>query len=161
MQERIGETEHAIYVHLNGAWDECRGQEDRLHEYLEAFLGPHLLTAEGYAALLGASEHGSQGGEEYTSRGPCGYVFESGDPIYRCRHCGLDETCVMCVKCFKATGHDGHDISFSVATGSGGCCDCGDPEAWTVPLDCRFHCPSDRGSGAMDVSLKPMPEVIS
>lgn len=55
------------------------------------------------------------------------------------RNCGLDDTCVFCSKCFHATNHDGHDILFSVSPGSGGCCDCGDPEAWKVPLQCKIH----------------------
>lgn len=55
------------------------------------------------------------------------------------RNCGLDDTCVFCSKCFHATNHDGHDILFSVSPGSGGCCDCGDPEAWKVPLQCNIH----------------------
>lgn len=55
------------------------------------------------------------------------------------RNCGLDDTCVFCSKCFHATDHDGHDILFSVSPGSGGCCDCGDPEAWKIPLKCNIH----------------------
>ncbi|KAI8141720.1 hypothetical protein BJV82DRAFT_645135 [Fennellomyces sp. T-0311] len=43
----------------------------------------------------------------------CGRVFRKGEPVYRCRK----------------------DIS----PGSGGCCDCGDPEAWKVPLQCSIH----------------------
>ncbi|RCI05259.1 hypothetical protein CU098_012350, partial [Rhizopus stolonifer] len=69
----------------------------------------------------------------------CGHVFRKGEPVYRCRNCGLDDTCVFCSKCFHATNHDGHDILFSVSPGSGGCCDCGDPEAWKIPLNCKIH----------------------
>ncbi|KAI8969011.1 hypothetical protein BDF20DRAFT_916425 [Mycotypha africana] len=69
----------------------------------------------------------------------CGHVFRKGEPVYRCRNCGLDDTCVFCSKCFHATNHDGHDIFFSISPGSGGCCDCGDPEAWKVPLQCKIH----------------------
>ncbi|KAI9487149.1 MAG: hypothetical protein EXX96DRAFT_605151 [Benjaminiella poitrasii] len=69
----------------------------------------------------------------------CGHVFRKGEPVYRCRNCGLDDTCVFCSRCFHATDHDGHDILFSVSPGSGGCCDCGDPEAWKVPLKCKVH----------------------
>lgn len=46
---------------------------------------------------------------------------------------------MFCSKCFHATNHDGHDILFSVSPGSGGCCDCGDPEAWKMPLQCKIH----------------------
>ncbi|KAJ1931506.1 E3 ubiquitin-protein ligase ubr1, partial [Kickxella alabastrina] len=51
----------------------------------------------------------------------------------------MDDTCVLCTRCFQATGHTGHETSFSVNSGTGGCCDCGDPEAWGVSLCCRHH----------------------
>ncbi|KAI8394291.1 uncharacterized protein BYT42DRAFT_508324 [Radiomyces spectabilis] len=70
---------------------------------------------------------------------PCGHVFRKGEPVYRCRNCGLDDTCVFCSTCFHATDHDGHDVLFSISPGSGGCCDCGDAEAWKVPLQCKVH----------------------
>jgi E3 ubiquitin-protein ligase UBR1 len=69
----------------------------------------------------------------------CGRVFKKGDVVYRCRTCGLDDTCVMCVDCFSAEAHAGHDIQFSVGTSGGGCCDCGDPEAWKRDICCPFH----------------------
>ncbi|KNC99335.1 uncharacterized protein SPPG_05583 [Spizellomyces punctatus DAOM BR117] len=69
----------------------------------------------------------------------CGHVFKRGEAVYRCRNCALDETCVFCSRCFHATNHEGHDTSFSIASGTGGCCDCGDPEAWRVPINCTYH----------------------
>ncbi|KAJ3067539.1 hypothetical protein HK102_007389, partial [Quaeritorhiza haematococci] len=85
-----------------------------------------------------------------TQRGKaCGHVFEKGEAVYRCRNCGLDDTCVFCSRCFYATEHEGHDTKFSIATGSGGCCDCGDPEAWKVPVQCKYHSPiSNKSEGA-------------
>ncbi|KAJ2722882.1 E3 ubiquitin-protein ligase ubr1 [Coemansia sp. Benny D115] len=79
---------------------------------------------------------------EYTEvrRGqPCGHVFKRGEGVYRCKSCSIDDTCVLCTRCFQATDHTGHDTSFSVNSGTGGCCDCGDPEAWKIPLRCRHH----------------------
>ncbi|ORY03779.1 hypothetical protein K493DRAFT_206578 [Basidiobolus meristosporus CBS 931.73] len=70
---------------------------------------------------------------------PCGHVFKRGEGVYRCRNCALDDTCVLCAHCFHATDHTGHDTSFSVNSGSGGCCDCGDLEAWKIPLKCSYH----------------------
>ncbi|KAK9767314.1 E3 ubiquitin-protein ligase ubr1 [Basidiobolus ranarum] len=70
---------------------------------------------------------------------PCGHVFKRGEGVYRCRNCALDDTCVLCSRCFHATDHTGHDTSFSVNSGSGGCCDCGDLEAWKIPLQCSYH----------------------
>ncbi|CAG8557563.1 5250_t:CDS:2, partial [Racocetra fulgida] len=39
----------------------------------------------------------------------------------------------------KACDHEGHDITFSINSGSGGCCDCGDEEAWKRPIRCSYH----------------------
>ncbi|RKP34179.1 hypothetical protein BJ085DRAFT_39393, partial [Dimargaris cristalligena] len=75
---------------------------------------------------------------------PCGHVFFTGEGVYRCRNCSLDDTCVLCSRCFRASDHTGHDTSFSVNSGTGGCCDCGDSEAWRVPVNCKYHAvPSD------------------
>ncbi|CAG8598717.1 10072_t:CDS:10 [Funneliformis mosseae] len=83
-----------------------------------------------------------EGSSEYlpTQKGKaCGHVFKKGEGVYRCRNCALDDTCVFCSRCFHATNHDGHDVTFSVNSGSGGCCDCGDPEAWKLPVHCSYH----------------------
>ncbi|CAG8595325.1 6037_t:CDS:2, partial [Acaulospora morrowiae] len=95
----------------------------------------------------------SQGGRtEYSpsQKGKaCGHVFKKGEGVYRCRDCGLDETCVFCSRCFHATNHEGHDIIFAVG-GSGGCCDCGDPEAWKRPIHCIYHSPEDTTSADLE-----------
>ncbi|CAG8576647.1 181_t:CDS:2 [Paraglomus brasilianum] len=69
----------------------------------------------------------------------CGHVFKKGESVYHCKNCGLDDTCVFCVRCFHATNHEGHNVTFSITASSGGCCDCGDPEAWKVPINCAYH----------------------
>ncbi|CAG8463021.1 15022_t:CDS:2, partial [Cetraspora pellucida] len=85
-------------------------------------------------------------GEEMNEYSPshkgkaCGHVFRKGESIYRCRNCALDDTCVFCSRCFHASDHEGHDITFSInSAGSGGCCDCGDTEAWKIPIRCSYH----------------------
>lgn len=83
-------------------------------------------------------------GPEYSEsrRGmPCGHLFQKGEAVYRCRDCGLDDTCVQCAPCFQASIHakEDHDVVFSVSSSSGGCCDCGDPEAWKQDVCCRYH----------------------
>ncbi|PWN27822.1 hypothetical protein BDZ90DRAFT_232210 [Jaminaea rosea] len=72
---------------------------------------------------------------------PCGHVFEKGEAIWRCRDCALDDTCVQCAPCFNASIHvrEGHDVVFSVSSSSGGCCDCGDEEAWKQDVCCGYH----------------------
>ncbi|KAI9317943.1 hypothetical protein BX666DRAFT_1565983 [Dichotomocladium elegans] len=69
----------------------------------------------------------------------CGHLFKKGESVYRCRNCGLDDTCVLCSRCFHSTNHEGHDVKIWISRGSGGCCDCGDPEAWKTPLECKIH----------------------
>ncbi|CAJ0823623.1 3994_t:CDS:10 [Entrophospora sp. SA101] len=72
---------------------------------------------------------------------PCGHVFKKGEGVYRCRDCAIDGTCVFCTRCFHATDHEDHDVIFSITTSWSGCCDCGDPEAWKVPIHCAYHSP--------------------
>ncbi|GAB1525865.1 E3 ubiquitin-protein ligase ubr1 [Rhizoctonia solani] len=76
----------------------------------------------------------------------CGHIFKRGESCFRCRDCGLDDSTVMCARCFHATDHTSHNISFSVTQHPGGCCDCGDPEAWSVPLNCPRHPPAQTPS---------------
>lgn len=61
-----------------------------------------------------------------------------------CRDCALDDSCVLCSRCFHATDHKDHHVSFFIAQQSGGCGDCGDEEAWQVPIGCPFHPPSSQ-----------------
>ncbi|KAJ3356308.1 hypothetical protein HDU83_001515 [Entophlyctis luteolus] len=90
------------------------------------------ISAHDAHQLLGPEYHPSRRGA------PCGHVFEEGDGVYMCRNCALDETCVMCQPCFHASDHEGHDTTFHISQG-GGCCDCGDLQAWRVPVICKFH----------------------
>ncbi|KAG7357209.1 zinc-finger UBR box domain containing protein [Nitzschia inconspicua] len=71
---------------------------------------------------------------------PCGYVFKRGDIAWNCRTCQTDSTCVICDNCFRESNHDGHEVYFHRTT-PGGCCDCGDAEAWKVDGCCDSHRP--------------------
>ncbi|XP_058984354.1 E3 ubiquitin-protein ligase UBR1 isoform X3 [Musca domestica] len=68
----------------------------------------------------------------------CGKVFKIGEPTYSCRECGMDQTCVLCVNCFKQSAHRYHKYKMSTS-GGGGCCDCGDEEAWKKDHYCEEH----------------------
>ncbi len=71
-----------------------------------------------------------------------------GELAYNCTTCQVDPTCVQCQKCFQAANHEGHDVYFH-RTSAGGCCDCGDVEAW----DPAGFCPAHRAStGAFAVA---------
>lgn len=68
----------------------------------------------------------------------CGRVFKMGEPTYNCRECGMDSTCVLCVDCFKRSPHKNHKYKMGTSYG-GGCCDCGDVEAWKRDPYCETH----------------------
>ena len=67
-----------------------------------------------------------------------GSSFKMGEATYSCRDCGHDRTCVLCVDCFKQSEHRHHRYKMSVSCG-GGCCDCGDGEAWKTHPHCATH----------------------
>ncbi|CAH2087795.1 unnamed protein product [Euphydryas editha] len=72
----------------------------------------------------------------------CGRVFKQGEPAYSCRECGMDNTCVLCVECFKVSAHRHHKYKMG-QSGGGGCCDCGDTEAWKRDPFCELHAAPD------------------
>jgi len=76
---------------------------------------------------------------------PCGYVFQRNDIAWNCRTCQTDSTCVLCESCYQNSDHEGHDVYFH-RTSPGGCCDCGDAEAWRVEGCCSLHRPRDMNS---------------
>jgi hypothetical protein len=71
---------------------------------------------------------------------PCGYVFQRNDIAWNCRTCQSDSTCVVCDTCFRNSDHEGHEVYFH-RTSPGGCCDCGDLEAWRADGCCSLHRP--------------------
>jgi hypothetical protein len=73
---------------------------------------------------------------------PCGYVFKRNDIAWNCRTCQTDSTCVLCDTCFHNSDHEGHEVYFH-RTSPGGCCDCGDVEAWRAEGCCPAHRPRD------------------
>ena len=81
----------------------------------------------------------------------CGHVFKEDDWAYRCNNCATDPTCCVCAACFKESScHEfGHKYVF-FRTSAGGCCDCGDVQAWKSEGFCTKH----RHSG----SSSPTPE---
>lgn len=50
----------------------------------------------------------------------------------------MDPTCVLCVQCFKQSAHRNHKYKMGTSSG-GGCCDCGDVEAWKRDPYCDEH----------------------
>lgn len=108
--------------------------EDRLRELFPNGLptGPWKL----------AEAQGAEEGAEYSeaARGKrCGHIFRAGEATYRCITCAADDTCVLCSRCFDGSDHTGHQYQISLSSGNCGCCDCGDDEAWRLPLFCAIH----------------------
>ncbi|KAF9284537.1 hypothetical protein BGZ88_009928 [Linnemannia elongata] len=144
----LREINSELYASL---WD---NNDEYLHNYFPSFVE---------ARQNGVTVLTDNGDDEYSpsARGQaCGHTFKMGEGVFRCRTCALDETCVFCLRCFHGTNHEGHDTSFSVNNGGGGCCDCGDPEAWKVELDCIYHSAKHIPQGETDPkNLEYPPEV--
>ena len=68
----------------------------------------------------------------------CQYQFRRNDIVWICRSCQRDETCVLCNECYQLSSHIGHEVYFYHSQ-AGGCCDCGDPEAWAPKGFCTKH----------------------
>ena len=73
------------------------------------------------------------------NRTVCGMLFRKGLVVWTCRQCGKDPSCVQCDECFRNSNHEGHEVYFHRSAGPGGCCDCGDPEAWAESGNCCKH----------------------
>ena len=89
------------------------------------------------------------GGNNYRRR-VCQYAFKKNDIVWICRTCQVDETCVLCHDCFSHSNHEGHDVAFYHAN-AGGCCDCGDVDAWDRLGFCSKH--GGPASGADGASM--------
>lgn len=76
----------------------------------------------------------------------CGKMFKNGEPVYSCRDCGLDASCVLCVDCFKRSAHRNHKYKMCMSSG-GGYCDCGDSEAWRAHVFCDEHLKGSQKAG--------------
>ena len=75
--------------------------------------------------------------DSVTRTGTCGKVWTRGSLAYHCLTCEIDPTAAVCAECFHAADHTGHD--YRMVHTSGGCCDCGDPSAWSCAGFCPRH----------------------
>ncbi|KAJ5293081.1 Mitochondrial intermediate peptidase [Penicillium atrosanguineum] len=111
-----------------------------------------------------AEAHGAREGAEYSeaARGKrCGHIFRAGEATYRCVTCAADDTCVLCSRCFDASDHTGHQYQISLSSGNCGCCDCGDEEAWRLPLFCAIHTDSGHEKEKEREQRQLPPELVS
>lgn len=87
----------------------------------------------------------------------CPKAFTMGEIVWNCEECQRDSTCVQCAQCFQQSNHEGHNVFFyQVSTSSGGCCDCGDEEAWDPKGFCPHHGSSSFSGAALDAQSKPL-----
>lgn len=49
----------------------------------------------------------------------------------------MDSSCIICLDCYNNGNHKGHKVVIKKAYG--GCCDCGDDEAWKPEGFCKNH----------------------
>ncbi|XP_048481465.1 E3 ubiquitin-protein ligase UBR1 [Plutella xylostella] len=114
-------------------------------------LGTSLLITPLEQLVWGGAGRGDAG-----PRAPalCGRVFKCGEPVYSCRECGMDNTCVLCVECFKVSAHRQHKYKICQSNG-GGCCDCGDAEAWRRDAFCDKHKGPSEDSEAGTAGISP------
>ena len=69
--------------------------------------------------------------------GVCAKQMDYGDVAWRCMDCEKDPTCIICSECFEKGDHTGHRVQLK--RNVGGCCDCGDPDAWDPEHFCSDH----------------------
>ncbi len=86
-------------------------------------------TPRYYSTLQSAKQSITSIGKSCPTRRVCQHPFRRNDIVWVCRTCQSDETCVLCHDCFSNSDHEGHDVAFYHAQ-AGGCCDCGDADAW-------------------------------
>ena len=101
---------------------------------------------------------------EYTeaARGKaCGHIFKTGYPVLRCKTCTTDDTAVLCTRCFEASDHTGHIVNQSISMGNSGCCDCGDDEAWVLPVNCTIHTAHGTKNTEKDAQAPAIPVELS
>ena len=72
------------------------------------------------------------------SRQVCQYQFKRNDIAWICKDCQSDETCVLCNACYNDSDHEGHEVYYYHSQ-AGGCCDCGDRDAWKPAGFCTKH----------------------
>lgn len=79
----------------------------------------------------------------------CRRILKTGDVTFTCNDCGLDGTCVVCIDCFHKSAHKDHNYKMSNSEG-GGCCDCGDVEAWKQHHACTDHMDPNQSSSSLN-----------
>ena len=113
-----------------------RKTKDQVIKSLKEFLKNSLVQ------LYGSSEKADYGSilafiNQDGASAVCAKQLSFGDVAWRCLDCEKDPTCIICKDCFEKSNHEGHRVQLK--RNIGGCCDCGDPEAWDENNFCSDH----------------------
>ena len=147
------------YLLQNLFWSLARGEQ----KYLQLFFPDNTRPLPSATWKLRKAQGGADG-DEFTeaARGKaCGHIFKAGEATYRCRTCSADDTCVLCSRCYDSSDHTGHMIYIAVSLGNSGCCDCGDPEAWRLPVHCSIHTAHDHDPQGFEVIVTVGGELLT
>ncbi|CAK9854975.1 unnamed protein product [Sphagnum jensenii] len=82
----------------------------------------------------------------------CTTVWTKDTVAYRCRTCQINDSSAICEICFHQGDHEFHDFVMYHSE-SGGCCDCGDREAWKEDGFCKIHQVSNQKPGHLPAKL--------
>ncbi|CAM6051174.1 unnamed protein product [Sphagnum compactum] len=82
----------------------------------------------------------------------CTTVWTKDTVAYRCRTCQINDSSAICEICFHQGDHRFHDFVMYHSE-SGGCCDCGDRDAWKEDGFCKIHQVSNQKPGHLPAKL--------
>eukprot|EP01083_Nonionella_stella_P096740 272024_1 len=88
------------------------------------------------------------------ARSRCAEKWSGNHTAFRCKQCNMSESSCICVECFKNSNHADHEF-FVYRSSLGGCCDCGDENAWKAHGFCSNH------NGKMDLALPEEYQMIT
>jgi len=145
---------------VRGLWGEVFNQQQGDFELkmvvseIDFKLAPTLLYgSEDYEKV--AKELKDQSG----GTGVCAGVLKTGSVAWRCETCQTDPQAILCQACYENSDHTGHKIWLK--TNVGGCCDCGNPDAFKKEGWCTKHQGFESSNEAFIASLSPYLKVSS
>ncbi|XP_024367119.1 uncharacterized protein [Physcomitrium patens] len=125
-------------------WSQCFSPEkaqERLRVYEKRMCPPNLSFSQYLEAL------------QSTGQAQCTTVWTKKTVAYRCRTCQVNDSSAICMGCFTRGQHVNHDYVMYHSE-SGGCCDCGYPEAWKPSGFCSAHRIGNRPESSVPADLE-------
>lgn len=115
--------------------EKCDG-EIRWTTYKNELTGSLYNVLEGF--MLGDADARVLYGHPNGLPSKCGRMFVAGECTFHCLDCETRSVSVMCTRCFIDSPHKNHEYRLGSSSG-GGCCDCGDENAWYQYPRCAEH----------------------